>query len=412
MTSYTLMQLKQTTTPGQFAETIREMGEVYWWQPGKFWVVTSYHLAKEVLTNDVFSCDRSPFFISRMPEMNLALIEDFFKVVGKMMVMSDAPQHTDRRRICYHGFGNQTLTQLTPFIEQTIEICLQRVAEQSTFDFVSSIAEIIPSSTLAEFFAIPAEERQAFYDWSNNMTQFFGGSTSYLDADGIKVNQSAASLYHYFAGLIAKRRALLQPETDVAPDFLSSLLLHQQAFALSDDEIISQAVMMLVAGQVSTTDQLCNNLYTLLSVPGLWQKLAEDPSRLDEYLEECNRLDPAVTFIFRVSRQDAFIGQQFIPAGSVIFISTHAVNRDPAVFQNPDAVAIGQSRTPHISYGYGSHFCLGAKLARLEMRLIFEALLRQFPDLSMDICQAPVRKHHSLSFSGFEHLSVKVRQAA
>ncbi|KTD78806.1 cytochrome P450 [Legionella waltersii] len=90
----------------------------------------------------------------------------------------------------------------------------------------------------------------------NNMTPFFGGSTTYYDEDGIKVNHSAKQLYQYFANLIAERRS--KPGTD----FLSTLLLHQNHFNLSDDEIISQAIMMLVAGQVTTTDQMCNNLYT------------------------------------------------------------------------------------------------------------------------------------------------------
>jgi len=401
MSQYSLMQLKQTSTPAEFSRHVREMGDIYWWEPGKFWVITSYSLAKEVLLNETYSCDRSPFFISRMPEMNLSLINDFFKVVGKMMVMSDSPAHTDRRRICYHGFSSQTIDQLQPVIEQTIDSCLQAAVERGHFDFVRDLAEIIPSSTLAELFAIPAAEREDFYRWSNNMTQFFGGSTSYLDADGIKVNHSAKKLYDYFAQLIETRRA------EPGDDFLSKLLLHQEAFALSDDEIISQAVMMLVAGQVTTTDQLCNNAYTLLSEPGLWQQLAGQRDALDRYLEECNRLDPAVTFIFRVSKADTMLGGQFIPSGSVIFISTHATNRDPAFFEHPDELSVQEARPAHLSYGYGGHFCLGAKLARLEMKLVFQALLARFPDLAMDENHTPERKHHSLSFSGFERMVLK-----
>ncbi|TAL59550.1 MAG: cytochrome P450, partial [Legionella sp.] len=185
MTTPTLMELKKSSTPGQFAAHLQEMGDLFWWEPGKFWVVTSYSLAKEVLTHEAYSCDRSPFFISRMPEMNLSLINDFFKVVGKMMVMSDAPEHTPRRRICYQGFTQQCLEQLKPLIEKTITHSLQKLRDQQPFNFVSEIAETIPSVTLAELFAIPENERLDFYQWSNQMTQFFGGSTSYLDADGI-----------------------------------------------------------------------------------------------------------------------------------------------------------------------------------------------------------------------------------
>lgn len=400
MKPYTLMQLKQTSTPAEFSHHLREMGELYWWEPGKFWVITAYDLARSVLTSDDYSCDRTPFFISRMPEMNLSLIGDFFKVVSKMMVMSDAPEHTSRRRICYHGFTSQCIEQLKPLIEKTIIQCLNRFTGNAPYDFVTELAQVIPSTTLAELFAIPESERLDFYHWSNNMTQFFGGSTSYQDADGIKVNHSAKQLYDYFAGLISQRRK------KSGQDFLSILLTHQSHFALTDEEIISQAVMMLVAGQVTTTDQMCNNLYTLLSIPGLWQTVRKNIHDLEYYLEECNRLDPAVTFIFRVTKNDTMLGKQKINQGSVIFISTHAINRDPIYFPNPHEIRIQPQKNHHFSYGYGSHFCLGAKLARVEMQMVFKMLLERFPTLMLSSELPAVRKHHSLSFSGFEHFGL------
>lgn len=394
--NYTLMQLKKSTTPAEFSRNLREMGDLFWWEPGNFWVITSYELARTVLTSDAYTCDRTPFFLSRMPEMDLSLLNDFFKVVSKMMVMSDAPAHTDRRRICYHGFGNQALQQLKPLITSTISQCLAEFKQGVPFNFVEQLAQVLPSTTLAEFFAIPANERQDFYNWSNNMTQFFGGSTSYLNEDGIKVNHSAKQLYNYFAQLMIERRK--NPGTD----FLSLLLHYQGEFSLTDDEIISQAIMMLVAGQVTTTDQLCNNLYTLLADPKLWLQVGQHSEELSAYIEECNRLDPAVTFIFRVVKEDTLLGGELIEKGKVIFISTHAANRDPAFFPEPEEVSLKNNQTPHLAYGYGSHFCLGAKLARIEMLQVFQALLQNYPQLKLDTSMPLLRKHHSLSFSGFE----------
>lgn len=397
----TLMNLKKTSTPEQFSNTLRSMGELFWWDPGKFWVITSYDLAKEVLTSPDYTCDRSPFFISRMPEMDLSLIQDFFNVVGLMMVMSDAPAHTSRRRICYHGFTMQRLEQMMPLIHNTIDKCLSRYHHSTPYDFVSEIAQTIPSVTLAEFFDIPEDERLHFYEWSNNMTQFFGGSTTYFNEDGIKVNNSAKNLYDYFSDLLKKRR------NNLKTDFLSSLIQHQDSFGLTDNEIISQAIMMLVAGQITTTDQMCNNLYILLNTKDKWKHVANHNHLLEHYLEECNRLDPAVTFIFRVVKTDAKLGNQEIKAGSVIFISTHAVNRDPKYFPEPNDIQLEKRNIPHLSYGYGSHFCLGAKLARMEMHAVFSAMLKAFPLLKMDSDLPPVRKHHSLSFSGFMQFGLR-----
>lgn len=392
------MQLKQTSTPTEFANHLQEMGDVFWWEKGNFWVVTDYAHAKEVLLSDDFSCDRSPFFISRMPEMNLSLIQDFFHVVSNMMVMSDKPQHTARRRVCYEGFGQHSIERLIPLIKKTIDKSLTTLRETGEIEFVERIAQVIPSTTLAEFFAIPESERMDFYHWSNNMTQFFGGSTTYFDEDGIKVNESAKALREYFTDLCLQRRK--KP----SDDFLSLLLANQKHFALSDDEIISQAIMMLVAGQVTTTDQLCNNLYTLLENPQLKSQLVNNPQLLEQVIEECNRLDPAVTFIFRVTKRDTMIGNQSIKAGDVIFISAHAVNRDQRVFVNADNIDVAKHKARHISYGYGGHFCLGAKLARIEIQLCFSALLHAFPNVALDQSKQCVRKHHSLSFSGFSTL--------
>jgi cytochrome P450 len=402
MKNYSLMDLKKTSSPKQFAYHLREMGDIFFWEQGNFWVITDYDLAKSTLLSEDFSCDRSPFFVSRMPQMNLQLIQDFFHVVSNMMVMSDKPEHTKRRRICYQGFGTKVLNTLEPLIDTNINEAMVKFKNERKLDFLEELAIKIPSTTLADFFAIPLAERMDFYQWSNNMTQFFGGSTSYHDEDGIKVNTSAKNLQCYFSDLIKERKK------NPKDDFLSILLQNQHHFALTDDEIISQAIMMLVAGQVTTTDQMANNLYQLVSNEQDKKALIENLHLVDNYIEECNRLDPAVTFIFRVTKNDTQIGTQAIKKGDVIFISSHAVNRCPKTFGTPNKIDIDVNKAQHFSYGFGSHFCLGAKLARIEMSKVFHTLFNQFPTLAISKDAPPVRKHHSLSFSGFESFDLVV----
>ncbi|RDI41521.1 cytochrome P450 [Aquicella lusitana] len=393
-----LLDIKISHSPAAFATFLREQGDIFWWERGKFWVITSHEYAKQILTSTDFTCDRTPFFISRMPNLDLGLIQDFFGVVGKMMVMSDAPLHTARRRICYDGFTTQTLANLHPLIEKTIDRQLSQCLQKGHIELVEDLAKMIPSTILADFFHIPEEERSTFYEWSNNMTQFFGGASQYRNEDGIEVNHSARSLRDYFVTLVEKRRA--KPESD----FLSILIKNQQAFGLTDDEIISQAIMMLVAGQVTTTDQLCNNLYTLMTAPHALETLQAGDVDMETALDELNRLDPAVTFIFRVTKNDTFIGHQPVRAGDVIFISTHAVNRDSRVFDQPDDCVLARPNNKQLSYGFGSHYCIGAKLARLEMQNCFTQLLKRLPGLHLLAQDPPKRKHHSLAFSGFERL--------
>ncbi len=398
MWQHSLMQLKREATPQRFAETLQSMGDIFWWPAGKFYVITGHKLAQQALRSDDLTCDRSSFFVSRMPDMNLALIQDFFAVVSKMMVMSDNTEHKVRRRVCYEGFTSASLDKLKPLIAQTVAEGILKLQQDGQIDFVEDLAKRIPSIALADFFAIPDQEREQFYHWSNNMTQFFGGDSAYQDEDGMIVNDSASNLKAYFVDLIAQRRK--HPSND----FLSVLLANQQHFELSDDEIISQAVMMLVAGQVTTTDQLCNNLYTLLTDSSQAADIRHQQQALSPLIEELNRLDPAVTFIFRVVKNETQLGDQTLPAGSVIFISAHAVNRDKRTFKMPHAINIDHASNKHMSYGYGSHYCLGAKLARIEMTHCLAELFKHFPTCRFDQNNWPVRKHHSLSFSGFESM--------
>lgn len=399
MSSESLLDIKVSHNPQTFSQYLQAGGDIYWREPEQFWVVTSYGLAREVLVSDHFTCDRSPYFMNSMPEVDPANIQDFFAVVSKMMVMSDAPAHTARRRICYDGFAQKTLETLQPLVRKTIQEQLANCQHKKSMELVGDLAKVLPATILADFFAIPLEEREQFYVWSNNMTQFFGGYAQ-KNADAVLANQGASGLRDYFTHLIAKRR--LNPEND----FLSILLKYQSAFQLTDDEVISQAIMMLVAGQVTTTDQLCNNVFTLLSTENTLATLQSGAVKIEDAIHEFNRLDPAVTFIFRLAKCDTEIQGQTIKRHQAVFISSHAVNRDPRVFHQPHHCDITRKMNKHLSYGFGPHYCIGAKLAQLEMTETLQALLTQFPKLRLDENRAAIRKHHSLAFSGFEQLKL------
>ncbi|MCX6125979.1 MAG: cytochrome P450, partial [Proteobacteria bacterium] len=273
---------------------------------------------------------------------------------------------------------------------------------KGSFDFASEVACQIPSSVLADLYGIREEDRENFYLWSDTMTQFFGGSSSYQNEDGIRVNEAAKNLREFFEALIADRRS--QPQDD----FVSKMLERQDGLGLSDDEVVSQAIMMLVAGQVTTSDQICNNMFGLLSDDRARAIVQSNLNIMQQALEELTRLDPAVTFIFRVVGADTLIGSQEVKAGDVVFISNHAANRDSREFYSPDAFDPMVVRSAHLGYGYGPHYCLGASLARIEMELLFRKMFTRFPQLSLDPKKVAVRKHHSLSFSGFESLPLRI----
>lgn len=387
--------------PSAFSDYVRSYGEIYFWEKGNFHVITKAHHAREILTSDAFSADRGSFFISRMPNLDLRLIGDFFGVVKKMMVMSDDNQHLMMRKLASGGFEDHILERFSSKLLQTVTDLLEDIKTKPKFDFVETVAKKLPSIILADLFSIPEKDRPHFLRWSNIMTGFFGGASQYRNEDGIEVNAAALALKKYFTELIEVRRI------DPGEDYVSMTLKAQKILNLNDDEVISQLIMMLVAGMATTTDQINNIMFLLASNPSMQKEVRENLSLVPQMLEECKRFDPAVTFIFRVARKAVNIGEQPIAPGDVMFISTHAINRDLPVDQLPEQLNIHR-KGGNFAYGHGPHYCIGAKLARMEMNALFTELLKAIPSFAIDETQESVRDHYSLSFSGFKSLHIKV----
>ncbi len=384
------------TFPEDFSKYVKSGGDIYFWEQGNFHVVTKADLAREILTSANYSADRGGFFISRMPNMDLSLIQDFFGVVKRMMVMSDDDDHAKKRRLAATGFEDHILERFTRVLKGTVKKLVDDVINQKSFDFAEEIAKKLPSTVLADLLSIPSADRENFFKWSGTMTGFFGGASQYRNEDGIEVNHAAKSLRTYFENLVTKRRQ------DPGEDYISILLRVQTMMEMSDEDLIAQIMMMLVAGQVTTTDQINNCMFLLAKNPDLQNELKLNPALIAQGIEELKRLDPAVTFIFRVSRTDHVLGGSEIKKGDVMFISTHCVNRDLDSGMNPHEFDL-ERKASHFSYGHGSHYCMGAKLGRLEMKLLFEEILTRMPNL---VLQHAERDHYSLSFSGFQNLTL------
>ena len=274
--------------------------------------------------------------------------------------------------------------------------------ENKRAEFVEDIARQLPQSVLADLFSIPTEDRAFFNKCSNIMTGFFGGAVDYNNEVGKQVNDAAISISNYFKELIKIKRE------SPGDDFFSKMLSVQKHFGLSDDELISQAVMMLVAGQVTTTDQICNNFYLLMSRPELLKKIQDQPELMTTATEEFKRFDPAVTFLFRVATEDSLLGEQPVKKGDTVFVANHCINRDEEMFENPNEINIERRQNQHFAYGHGAHYCIGARLGRMQIGILFDTLIKEFPTLKLSSSKSAVRDHYSLSFSGFKQIPVEI----
>lgn len=386
--------------PNLFSRYLKSYGDIYFWEKGNFHVITKAAHAKEILTSSEFTANRAPFFISRMPELNLALIQDFFGVVGKMMVMSDDRDHALKRRVAATGFEENILARFKDKLSQSVNDLVNSIDPNQGIDFASAIAKKLPATVLADLFSIEEHRREEFLHWSNIMTGFFGGASEYRDEDGIEVNEAAKKLKTFFETLISERKQ------NPGDDYVSLSIAAAGELGLAEEDLISQLIMMLVAGMATTTDQINNIIFLLASHPEIQSQVRSNPKLLAPALEECKRFDPAVTFIFRLARVDTVIGTQPIKAGDVIFISTHLINRDLPENERPYKLDIHR-RAPHFAYGHGPHYCIGAKLGRMEMIELFSQIFAKLPPFEIDPEKPSIRDHYSLSFSGFKELHLR-----
>jgi len=214
-------------------------------------------------------------------------------------------------------------------------------------------------------------------------------------------NAAGQSLFGYLADTIAARRR------DPRDDLISAMIQAQEERdALSDAELLATSNLLLLAGHETTTNLIGNGTLALLREPDEWRRLCADPGLLPSAVEELLRFDGPVQATVRVALEDVAIDEHVIPAGALVMVSIGAANHDPAVFAEPEQLDLARDPNPHLAFGFGTHFCLGAPLARLEAVLAFEALTRRFPGLTL-VDDTP-RYRPNPVLRGLERLEVTV----
>jgi pimeloyl-[acyl-carrier protein] synthase len=190
-------------------------------------------------------------------------------------------------------------------------------------------------------------------------------------------------------------------------DMISLLMTAYEENGMDLDEIPSLCILILNAGHVTTVDLIPNGVNALLNHPSQLLKLKENPELINSAVEEMIRFDAPVPILFRIAKENLTIGNTLIKAGSVVALGTGSANHDPEKFESPEIFDITRTTTEHFGFGKGIHFCLGAVLARMELTICFNTLLKRMPNISFDLDRPAVPKRKSLSFNGFESLHVK-----
>lgn len=307
----------------------------------------------------------------------------------------DPPDHTKMRGLVSRGFTPRRVAALEPRIQEMTNDYLEPLAGAGSFDFVEELAGKVPMDVISELLGVPAVDRAELRRRADLLVHREDGATD-VSPEGI---EAFGWMHAYFTDMLAERRK--QPTEDL----LSALLeVETDGERLNASDILAFAVLMIVAGNETTTKLLANAIYWLARNPEQREQIKRYPSLISQWVEETLRFDNSTQMLARRTTEGFELHGVAIPEGAQILLLVGSANRDERVFEAPDRYQIGRDTSESLSFGQGAHFCLGASLARLEARVVLAEWQRRFSNYQID--EANAVRVHSINVRGFANLPV------
>jgi pimeloyl-[acyl-carrier protein] synthase len=318
------------------------------------------------------------------------------------ILTADPPVHSRLRKLVSKAFTPRRVRELEPRIREITTELLSYATESSEFEVMAALANPLPVIVIAELLGVSAGDHAQFKQWSNDMISSFGQDMAAGPSPaGIAARDE---LRRYLAEAIKQRSA------NPADDLISALIAaRDESDALSENELLAFVVLLLLAGNETTTNLIGNGLLALSRHPEQQQRLRDNREMIPKAIEEMLRYDPPVQMTLRIPTATTNVGGTELAAGSLAFVLLAAANRDPAHFSHPEEFDVGREPNEHVSFGEGIHFCLGAPLARLEGVIAIEAMLEKFPRLRLANPSAKLEYRGSMALRGLSELRLSAR---
>lgn len=377
---------------------MRAQAPVYWHEraPGQgFWCVTRYEDCRQVYHDPAtYSSERGMSL-----QFNFNATHGSEGGFGMMLLTTDPPRHVRLRQILSRRFTPRAIAPYeAPIRKRTAEI-IDAVIERGECDFVVDVAAKLPTAVICDMMGVDREQYDLMFTLAN-MSIGFEDPEYQQGRSAIETGQYAQmQFFSFFSKLMEERRA------HPGPDLLTALVQGEaEGERLTDMEILFNCLLLLVAGQETTRNATSGGMLALIENPAQRAILKRNPELTPTAIEEFLRYTSPVTHILRTAKQDATLGGQQIRAGDRVVIWNASANRDAAVFENPDAFDLARTPNDHLALGHGEHFCLGANLARMELKVMLEAVNRRMPDLEL---AGPVERLRSNFVAGIKHMPVR-----
>ncbi|MEQ9228584.1 MAG: cytochrome P450 [Parvibaculum sp.] len=358
---------------------------------GPYWSVTRY--------NDIMAVDTNHQVFSSEGGITLRDQDEDFKL--PMFIAMDPPKHDDQRKVVSPIVAPGNLAKLEGTIRERAGKILDELPEEQPFDWVDRVSIELTTQMLATLFDFPFEERRKLTRWSDVATA--STDSGIIESE----DQRRAELLEcadYFLGLWNERVNSREPGND-----LISMLAHGESTRNMDKmEYLGNLILLIVGGNDTTRNSISGGLYALNKFPDQYKKLLANPGIVPNMVPEIIRWQTPLAYMRRTALQDAEVGGQTIRKGEKVAMWYVSGNRDESVIHNPNELVIDRERPrQHLSFGFGIHRCVGNRLAEMQLRIIWEEILKRWPDEQIQVLSEPQRVHSSF-VKGYEKMMVQV----
>ncbi|HEX2690383.1 MAG TPA: cytochrome P450 [Kofleriaceae bacterium] len=373
--------------PHAYFRRLAEEAPVQWNDRWGGWIVTRYADVVASLHDARLSSDPFTPMRERMSPEEQARWSTIFRVMASGMVYRDPPVHTRLRGLVSKAFTRGAIERVQPRIQPLVDDLLDRMAERGTADLVHDFAYPLPVTVIAQFIGVSAADNDLIKGWSDDMATLMLGSVEDPERHD-RASRGMANMAEYFRDIVRERRRA--PQEDLASALVAA---RDRQELLSEDELVAMCVLLVFAGHETTTNLIVNGVLALFDDPGEHERLkraassgdAGDQALFVTAVEELLRFDGPMKAVSRRATAPFELGGHHIEAGQRLLLVLTSANRDPARFAEPDRLDLGRRDNPHLAFGYGSHYCLGAPLARIEAQIALASLSRRFPAMRLAI---------------------------
>lgn len=387
--------------PHDFFRQLRREAPVYWHEgehrepgfpgpPGPgYWILSKY--------DDIKWVSKNPRLFASTPSV---VIQDPIREEAERaptsMIGMDPPDHARHRKLVSSGFTPRAVATQEPAHRAIVDTILDKVATKGECDFVVDVAAELPLRVICELLGVPQADRHQVFEWSNKI---IGGEDPEYRQTLEQGRQVGIDMFVYANGLAEQR------VKDPKPDLITTLVKGQvEGQRLSIPEFDSFFVLLAIAGNETTRNMIAHGMKLLIDHPEQRQRLIDEPELIPSAVEEMLRYRPPVMYFRRTATADTEIRGQEIKKGDKVTLWYASANRDEDLFDDPDRFDVTRSPNDHLAFGMGEHFCLGVHLAKLEIRVMFEHLLRRMPDIEIAGDIEYLRSHF---IDGVKHMPVR-----